>query len=150
MGGVIGGVAFVVFVAIATFFFSRRYYRRSTLGTFDPQLDETKVAPTPYTLGAPTQDARYSMPAGSVITRQSYMPTSPGHSSADALFMEVSSAGSQYATEGTSPPAYDASEAAYNPTTPGVVSPRPQIREKGHHSRPSTQEGAVNGAGPSA
>lgn len=147
-------MALIIFVAIGTFFLSRRYHRRSTLGTFDPQLDESKAAPTPYTLGAPTQDARYSVgvPAGSVYTRQSYMPVSPGHSSADALFMEVSSAGSQYAGESMSPPAYDASEAVHNASSPGAAAVRPPIREKGNYSRGSlSQNGATgSGAGPSA
>lgn len=148
----IGGVALIIFVAIGAFFLSRKYHRRSTLGTFDPQLDETKATPTPYTLGAPVQEARYLVPTGSVTTpsRQSYMPVSAGLS--DTYLLEASSADSQYTGNPISPPAYDASEEAHNVANPNAAAARPAVRGKGGYARgPSSQEDATaSGAGPSA
>ncbi|CAL1697102.1 unnamed protein product [Somion occarium] len=134
VGGVIGGVAFLVIVALSAFFLSRYYHRKSTLGTFDPQLDETK-APTPYTLGAPTGEVSIYTPNGASANaaRQSYLPVSAGTSVTDPLFANAMSESSQYAPELISPPAYDASEASFAAANPGVAHNR-VIREKGGHS----------------
>ncbi|KAI0791796.1 aspartic peptidase domain-containing protein [Abortiporus biennis] len=146
VGGVIGGVAFLLVALIGGFFLYRYYKHRSdnraTQGQFDPDLgEEAKPNVVPYTVGVPS-----SVGTSSVAGQQAQYATpmtSPGFrvpNSAEATDPLLSDTNSPHSHSDILPPAYEASEGSYG--TPA----RPPIREKGgyrSHNR-NTSAGSAN------